>query len=83
MIDGLPQEALDGDDQRPIAHQIPNGMIFDLTAMQYARDWALPQFYFHVMAIYAILRGEGIALGKADYVSHMFRYLRPGTMPGG
>ena len=46
-----------------------------------ARDWALPQFYFHVMATYAILRAEGIDLGKADYVAHMFAYLRPGTMP--
>jgi hypothetical protein len=57
------------------------GMIFDLTAEQYARDWALPQFYFHVMIAYAILRAEGVDLGKADYVAHMFAYLRPGTMP--
>jgi hypothetical protein len=33
------------------------------------------------MAAYAILRMEGIALGKADYVAHMFSYLRPGTRP--
>ena len=30
----------------PIVHTPPNGMILDLTAEQYARDWALPQFYF-------------------------------------
>lgn len=57
------------------------GMVFDLTAEQYARDWALPQFYFHVMIAYGILRAEGIDLGKADYIAHMFAYLRPGTMP--
>lgn len=74
--------ALDEDPDRPIAHALPMGMIFDLTAEQYARDWALPQFYFHVVTAYAILRARGVDLGKADYVAHMFSYLRPGTMPG-
>jgi hypothetical protein len=71
----------DVDPAAPIAHALPMGMIFDLTAEQYARDWALPQFYFHVMIAYAILRAGGVALGKADYVAHMFAHLRPGTMP--
>lgn len=81
MLDSLPADALDADPATPIAHALPMGMIFDLTAEQYARDWTLPQFYFHVMIAYAILRSEGIDLGKADYVAHMFAYLRPGTMP--
>lgn len=81
LLDDLPPGALDGDPDRPIAHALPMGMIFDLTAEQYARDWALPQFYFHLMIAYAILRSEGVELGKADYVTHMFAYLRPGTMP--
>ena len=67
----------------PIAHALPQGMIFDFTAEQYVRDWALPQFYFHVMTAYGILRAQGVELGKADYVSHMFAYLRPGTPPSG
>ena len=54
-----------------IAHELPNGMIFDLTAEQYARDWAIPQFYFHLMAAYAILRGEGVPLGKMDFLGQM------------
>jgi hypothetical protein len=33
------------------------------------------------MIAYAILRAQGVDLGKADYVAHMFGYLRPGTMP--
>lgn len=67
----------------PVVHALPMGLIFDLTAEQYARDWALPQFYFHLMAAYAILRAQGVDLGKADYVAHMFAFLRPGTMPAG
>lgn len=83
LLDSLEPGVLDGDEERPIAHEIPNGMIFDLTAQQYARDWAMPQFYFHFMTAYAILRSEGVALGKADYVTHMFPFIRPGTMPTG
>lgn len=68
---------------RSIAHTLPNGMIFDLSVDQYSRDWAIGQFYFHVMTAYAILRNQGVTLGKADYVAHMFPYLRPGTLPEG
>ncbi|RIV80860.1 DUF1993 domain-containing protein [Aurantiacibacter xanthus] len=71
-----------GDDDRPIEHALPMGLVFDLSAEQYTRDWALAQFYFHVMIAYAILRAGGVDLGKADYVAHMFQYVRPGTMPG-
>ena len=53
-------------------------MRFNLTHEQFARDWALGQFNFHVMAAYAILRKEGVEIGKADYVPHMFGYLRAG-----
>lgn len=81
LLDGLSPTALDVDPDQPIAHELPAGIIFDLTAEQYARDWTLPQFYFHVMIAYAILRSEGVSLGKPDYVAHMFPYLRPGTMP--
>jgi uncharacterized protein len=81
LLERLGPDSLDGDDERPIAHEIPNGMVFDLSAQQYARDWALPQFYFHLMTAYAILRSEGVALGKIDYIPHMFPFIRPGTMP--
>lgn len=69
------------DPERALAHQLPNGMIFDFSVEQYARDWAIPQFYFHVMTAYTILRSQGVELGKADYVAHLLGHLRPGTMP--
>lgn len=81
LLDGIGPNALDAGADRTISIELPNGMIFDLTAEQYARDWALAQFYFHMVTAYAILRAEGLELGKADYVPHMFAYLRPGTMP--
>ena len=83
LLDSVGSAELDADPEMQIAHELPNGMIFDLTADQYARDWALPQFYFHLMTAYAILRSEKAELGKADYIPHMFAYLRPGTLPAG
>ena len=83
LLKGLTADALDVHSDAEIAHVLPNGMIFDLTAEQFARDWNLPQFYFHLMTAYAILRSEKVELGKADYVQHMFPYLRPGTAPPG
>lgn len=81
VVEAAAANAPDMDPATPIAHALPQGMVFDLTAEQYVRDWALPQFYFHVMTAYAILRVQGVNLGKADYVAHMFAHLRPGTMP--
>ncbi|MGF1543601.1 MAG: DUF1993 family protein [Parvularculaceae bacterium] len=83
FLESVDPETLNADDDQQIVHELPNGMTFDMTVGQYARDWSLSQFYFHVMAAYAILRQSGVGLGKKDYVAHMFAYVRPGTMPGG
>lgn len=81
MVEIAAADAPAVDPATPIAHALPQGMVFDLTAEQYTRDWALPQFYFHVMTAYTILRAQGVELGKADYVAHVFSYLRPNTLP--
>jgi hypothetical protein len=76
-LDALGEHALDADpEDQPMVLDLEMGLTFDLTRAQFARDWALGQFYFHVMAAYAILRKEGVDIGKADYVPHMFGYLR-------
>lgn len=62
-------------DDAPQELAIPSGMVFDMTTITYARDWSVPQFYFHVMAAYSILRKEGLEVGKADFVPYMFQYI--------
>jgi uncharacterized protein len=79
FLANLSSDALHTEGSRPIAHELANGMIFDLTAGQYARDWAIAQFYFHVMIAYAILRNQGVDLGKADFIPHMLPHLRHPT----
>lgn len=83
MLEALAPDALDANSGKPMAHELPNGMVLDLSAEQYARDWSLAQFYFHVMTAYSILRSEKVELGKADYVAHMLPYIRPETYPKG
>lgn len=39
-----------------------------MTGWDYAREYALPNFFFHVTTAYAILRQKGLAIGKADYM---------------
>jgi hypothetical protein len=76
-LDALGGQALDAiAEDQPMVLDLDMGLTFDLTKEQFARDWALGQFYFHIMAAYAILRKEGVEIGKADYVPHMFGYLR-------
>ena len=76
-VEALEEDALDGEpEDASLVLELPDGRKFDLTREQYARDWALGQFYFHVMTAYAVLRANGVEIGKADYVPHMFAYLR-------
>ena len=35
----------------------------------YAREYAIPNFFFHVSMAYAIVRKNDVAIGKADYVN--------------
>lgn len=72
----------DGAEDRAIELALPNGMILDMTGGQFLRDWGLPQFYFHLVTAYALMRQAGAPLGKADLVPHALAYLRPGTLPG-
>lgn len=77
FLDSLGPDSLDqAPEDQPLELTLPMGLTFDLTREQFARDWALGQFYFHVVAAYAILRKEGVEIGKADFVPRMFAYLR-------
>ena len=78
MIDGWREVTL-AEDDAPVILSLANGMTFDLTTSGYARDWALPQFYFHLVTAYAILRSEGVQLGKVDYVGYMLAFMRQST----
>lgn len=39
-----------------------------LSGEDYLEQLAIPNFYFHVMAVYALLRHAGVDVGKMDYL---------------
>jgi hypothetical protein len=75
-LTGADRAALDASAEVPLELVLPTGQVFDLDGRTYVRDWAVPQFYFHLCMAYAIMRHAGVPLGKADYVPHMFAHLR-------
>ena len=42
-----------------------------LTGYEYATMYALPNFYFHATTAYAILRKNGVPIGKGDYLGQL------------
>lgn len=38
------------------------------TGFEYATEYLLPNFFFHVTTAYAILRKNGVDIGKADFI---------------
>ncbi|MEZ4390008.1 MAG: DUF1993 domain-containing protein [Polyangiales bacterium] len=42
-----------------------------LLATEYATQLALPNFYFHVVTAYSILRHNGVKLGKTDFITSL------------
>lgn len=76
-LDAADANQIDAAATRMIHMSLPNGMAFSLTGADYVRDWTLPQFYFHLMTSYSLLRHCGVAIGKADYVPHMARHAVP------
>jgi uncharacterized protein len=67
FITGLDAGAIDGVGGRMI--QFPmRGKPHEMAGAAYLNSFALPNFYFHATAAYAILRANGVDLGKGDYM---------------
>ena len=43
----------------------------ELTGDEYVADFLVPNFYFHLVTAYDILRANGVQIGKANYMSHL------------
>lgn len=79
LLDSVtPEELIDPGET--IVMALPNGMEFTMTADEYIREWSLPNFYFHLTTAYAILRMQGLDIGKIDFMPHMMKYAT--KMPG-
>lgn len=46
------------------------GLHADLTGEEYLSEFLMPNFYFHLVTSYGILRASGVPLGKRGYMFH-------------
>ena len=62
-----------GDDQLQKTKRVGLGpeRYCELVGMRYVNDYLIPNLYFHITAAYAIVRGAGAPIGKADYLQFL------------
>jgi hypothetical protein len=68
FIESVDPAKFEGGVDREITITLPT---FDLKwkGADYLRQFALPNFYFHITVLYAILRNKGVSIGKQDYLT--------------
>lgn len=76
LLDSITPDKLPACEER-VEFAIGDGAFnFEMSAEEYVREFSLPNFYFHLTTAYAILRKEGLEIGKADFIPHMARYFK-------
>lgn len=68
FIDGLDAAAFAGSEQRDIVLRPGTPKERKLDGHTYLLGYGLPQFFFHVTTVYALLRHNGVEVGKRDYM---------------
>ena len=67
FIDSLTPAQIDGSEDKDITFNVgPNTR--NMKGQPYLLNYALPQFFFHATTAYAILRHNGLELGKKDFI---------------
>lgn len=64
----VPADKLDGIEGKDVTFPVGKEATRTMKAEDYLKHWVLPNLYFHVTTAYAILRHNGVELGKADYL---------------
>lgn len=77
FVRGVPAAPFDGADERDCSIDIPGNKVIAMDGVRFLTAWTLPHFYFHVVTAYDILRHNGVAIGKQDYLSQVGSLVRP------
>jgi len=67
VLESARREDFDGTEDKPIEIWTPKAALL-FNGKSYIFEFAIPNFFFHVTAAYALLRKEGVPLGKVDYI---------------
>jgi len=69
IVKGFKPAQIDGSEDRDITLKVgPTELKFK--GMQYLLGFALPNFFFHVVTAYDILRHNGVEIGKRDFIGN-------------
>ena len=68
FIESFKPAQIDGTEERDIAFTL-GGRDLQFKGMDYLVGFALPNFYFHMVTAYNILRENGVDIGKRDYLA--------------
>jgi hypothetical protein len=71
FINGVDPALIAAGATREIALKFPNGMGYRFTGAAFLTGFALPNFFFHATTAYAILRANGVPVGKGDFLMHL------------
>ncbi|MGJ3254479.1 MAG: DUF1993 domain-containing protein [Elainellaceae cyanobacterium] len=53
-------------------------LYIEMSGSAYVNDFLMPNFYFHMVTAYDILRMAGVPIGKRDYMMHLVPFLKQG-----
>ncbi len=67
FVQSVPAAHIDGTEAREVTVPRRDGAI-TMRGDLYLLNFVLPNFYFHVTTTYALLRHNGVALGKGDFL---------------
>lgn len=65
----VPANKLDGTEEKTITFPVGREATRTMSGEAYLKHWALPNMFFHVTTAYAIVRHNGVDLGKRDYLA--------------
>jgi hypothetical protein len=52
------------------------GLYLELSGNVYVNEFLIPNFYFHLVTAYDILRMTGVPIGKRDYMMHLGPFVK-------
>lgn len=67
-LESVPREKLDGTEEKQVSVPRRGREPALFTGEKYLKHYALPNFFFHVTTAYALLRHNGVDVGKADFL---------------
>jgi uncharacterized protein len=67
FVGGVAAAQIDGSEERDVVLKFRTGDVH-FTGLAYLTGFVLPNLYFHCTAAYAILRHNGVEVGKRDYL---------------